>query len=503
MSIRILVVDDNPDILANVRDFLSMKDGWAPETASTGLEALERIDRSTFDLVILDVGLPDTDGMTLTRRLRASGFTAPILMLTARDTIDDRVEGLTSGADDYLIKPFSLRELAARVEALLRRSGANPAGHLTAGPLSLDLKTLRVEREGRDIRLNPTCLQLLRELMQQSPGIVSRRRLEAVLWQGEPLVLTRDQLGFEDTERVFRRITLFSVLAVFFLGLLAGWILARNIMKPVKTLSDEVRKASAARTYEPLSVELTNDEVGELARICDGAMKRLHEALQREKAFTGDVSHELRTPLTVIETSAELLSMTPLSPAQAKQVERITRSAGDMRELMSLFLSFARLSNETTGPEPDSAAGILKAVADTWEPFAAEKGLALVLRREAECPGAYSPVMLGTVANNLVKNAVAYTESGVVTITETSEGFIVSDSGPGLAGDEAARIFEHGVRGSAAVADGSGAGLGLSIVSRICRRSGWTVTAGKAPEGGAAFTVTMTKAVDARRADRL
>lgn len=84
MSIRILVVDDNPDILANVRDFLSMKDGWAPETASTGLEALERIDRSTFDLVILDVGLPDTDGMTLTRRLRASGFTAPILMLTAR-----------------------------------------------------------------------------------------------------------------------------------------------------------------------------------------------------------------------------------------------------------------------------------------------------------------------------------------------------------------------------------------------------------------------------------
>ena len=322
-------------------------------------------------------------------------------------------------------------------------------------------------------------------------------------WRGEPLVLTRDQLGFEDTERVFRRITLFSVLAVFFLGLLAGWILARNIMKPVKTLSDEVRKASAARTYEPLSVELTNDEVGELARICDGAMKRLHEALQREKAFTGDVSHELRTPLTVIETSAELLSMTPLSPAQAKQVERITRSAGDMRELMSLFLSFARLSNETTGPEPDSAAGILKAVADTWEPFAAEKGLALVLRREAECPGAYSPVMLGTVANNLVKNAVAYTESGVVTITETSEGFIVSDSGPGLAGDEAARIFEHGVRGSAAVADGSGAGLGLSIVSRISRRSGWTVTAGKAPEGGAAFTVTMTKAVDARRADRL
>lgn len=186
MSIRILVVDDNPDILANVRDFLSMKDGWAPETASTGLEALERIERSTYDLVILDIGLPDTDGITITKKLRADGRTVPILMLTARDTIDDRVEGLTSGADDYLIKPFSLRELAARVEALLRRSGASSSGRLSVGPLTLDLKTLRVEREGRDIRLNPTCLQMLRELMQQSPGIVSRNRLEAVLWQGEP-----------------------------------------------------------------------------------------------------------------------------------------------------------------------------------------------------------------------------------------------------------------------------------------------------------------------------
>ena len=186
MSIRILVVDDNPDILANVRDFLSMKDGWAPETASTGLEALERIEHSTYDLVILDIGLPDTDGITITKKLRADGRTVPILMLTARDTIDDRVEGLSSGADDYLIKPFSLRELAARVEALLRRSGASSSGRLSVGPLTLDLKTLRVEREGRDIRLNPTCLQMLRELMQQSPGIVSRNRLEAVLWQGEP-----------------------------------------------------------------------------------------------------------------------------------------------------------------------------------------------------------------------------------------------------------------------------------------------------------------------------
>lgn len=185
MSIRILVVDDNPDILANVKDFLSFHDGWIAETCLTGHAALERLQQFQYDLVILDVGLPDIDGLSITRRLREEGHLLPILILTARDTIDDRVAGLQSGADDYLIKPFSLRELAARVEALLRRSGTGSADRLTVGPLTLDLKTLRVTRDNQEIRLNPTCLQLLRELMQRSPGVVGRNRLEALLWQGD------------------------------------------------------------------------------------------------------------------------------------------------------------------------------------------------------------------------------------------------------------------------------------------------------------------------------
>lgn len=185
MSIRILVVDDNPDILANVKDFLSFHDGWIAETCLTGHAALERLQQFQYDLVILDVGLPDIDGLSITRRLREEGHQLPILILTARDTIDDRVAGLQSGADDYLIKPFSLRELAARVEALLRRSGTGSADRLIVGPLTLDLKTLRVTRDNQEIRLNPTCLQLLRELMQRSPGVVGRNRLEALLWQGD------------------------------------------------------------------------------------------------------------------------------------------------------------------------------------------------------------------------------------------------------------------------------------------------------------------------------
>lgn len=121
VSIRILVVDDNVDIINNVCEYLSLK-GWTIEWCTTGPDALRRLQADPFDLLILDLGLPGFDGLTICRELRAAHSKLPILMLTGRDAIDDRVRGFEAGTDDYLVKPFSLRELAARVEALLRRS---------------------------------------------------------------------------------------------------------------------------------------------------------------------------------------------------------------------------------------------------------------------------------------------------------------------------------------------------------------------------------------------
>ena len=310
-------------------------------------------------------------------------------------------------------------------------------------------------------------------------------------WKGEPFVLIRDQEGFEDTERLFKKVVFSSVLIVFFIGLLAGWWLSRNIMQPVRALSSAVREASLAPVYRPLSVTITQDEVGELAHICDTALRRLHDALEREKAFTGDVSHELRTPLTVIETSVELLSLTPLSPQQQQQVDRIARSTNDMRELVQLFLSFARLSQRHGNAEPDTVQGVLQTAIETWIPFAEEKGLHLVYVREAPCEGTFSPVMLGAVANNLLKNAVSYTTKGRIIVKETAKGFIVSDSGPGLKPDEVERIFGHGVRGSAGADDSVGVGLGLSIISRICHRMDWKIEV-LPSKRGAAFFVNLT-----------
>lgn len=316
-------------------------------------------------------------------------------------------------------------------------------------------------------------------------------------WKNQPFVLVRDQEGFEDTERLFKQIVFISVLIVFFIGLLAGWWLSRNIMQPVRALSSAVREASLAPVYRPLSVTVTNDEVGELAHICDTALRRLHDALEREKAFTGDVSHELRTPLTVIETSVELLSLTPLTAQQQQQVDRIARSANDMRELVQLFLSFARLSQRHGVAEPDTVQGILQTAIETWMPFANEKGLNLVYVREAPCLGTYSPVMLGTIANNLLKNAVSYTTQGTITVKETAQGFIVTDTGPGLKSDEVQRICGHGIRGSAGADDHLGTGLGLSIVSRICHRMDWQIDV-LPSETGAAFLVTVSQGTTER-----
>lgn len=183
MGFRILVVEDSADILSNVVEYLSAK-GWTVEGTTSSADAWERFAAAGVDLLVLDIGLHGMDGLTLCRRIRLSDAKIPILMLTARDTIDDRVDGLAAGADDYLVKPFSLRELAARIEALLRRAYGAENAVVRVADLAMDCRLMRVTRAGRPIELNPTCMKILKALMLASPGIVSRERLESVVWSG-------------------------------------------------------------------------------------------------------------------------------------------------------------------------------------------------------------------------------------------------------------------------------------------------------------------------------
>ncbi|WP_031508135.1 response regulator transcription factor [Streptomyces megasporus] len=187
-SARVLIVDDEPAVREALRRSLAFE-GYETDLASDGLEALERVEAHRPDLVILDVLMPRMDGLTAARRLRAAGATVPILMLTARDTVGDRVTGLDAGADDYLVKPFELDELLARIRALLRRSsyareqaGGEDTEVLTFADLRMDLTTREVTRGGRPVELTRTEFTLLEMFLAHPRQVLTREQILKAVW---------------------------------------------------------------------------------------------------------------------------------------------------------------------------------------------------------------------------------------------------------------------------------------------------------------------------------
>jgi two-component system, OmpR family, response regulator len=179
---QLLVVDDEPflrDAVAASLRFL----GFEVTAAETGTEALRLARNGRFDLVVLDVMLPDTDGFEVVRRLRADGSRIPVIFLTARDTQADKVTGLTLGGDDYLTKPFGLEELAARIRSVLRRTRASMEGPvLTFADIEMDQDSYEVRRSGHLIDLSPTEFRLLRYLMLNPARVLTRAQLLAHVW---------------------------------------------------------------------------------------------------------------------------------------------------------------------------------------------------------------------------------------------------------------------------------------------------------------------------------
>ncbi len=181
---RLLVVDDEP----NIRELLSTSlrfAGFEVHTAADGAEALRQAEATRPDLVVLDVMLPDLDGFAVTRRLRERGREVPVLFLTAKDDVADRVNGLTVGGDDYVTKPFSLEEVVARIRAVLRRTGAGAdpkAGRLVFADLELDEDAHEVRRAGVDVELSPTEFKLLRYLMLNPNRVLSKAQILDHVW---------------------------------------------------------------------------------------------------------------------------------------------------------------------------------------------------------------------------------------------------------------------------------------------------------------------------------
>lgn len=181
---RVLIIEDNADIVANLYAYLEPK-GYVLDCAANGYGGFALIAQHDYDAVILDVKLPGLNGLELCKKLRSELKNhTPVLMLTARDTMEDKVAGFNSGADDYLIKPFSLQEVEVRLQALIRRARGKYEGSnvLTVGDLVFDTATYQVNRAGKQITLTKTGYKLLHALMREAPKVVSREALELEVW---------------------------------------------------------------------------------------------------------------------------------------------------------------------------------------------------------------------------------------------------------------------------------------------------------------------------------
>ena len=180
-----LVIEDNPDLVANLYDFLEPK-GYVLDAAYDARTGYQYAQDKEYDVIVLDLTLPGMDGLELCRRLRDSGNTTPVLILTARDTLAAKLEGFAAGSDDYLVKPFALQELDARIRALVRRARCEQEREqLRVADLTFDPDTLRVERGGKVINLPPIPLKMLALLIRQSPRVVPKRELERRIWGNE------------------------------------------------------------------------------------------------------------------------------------------------------------------------------------------------------------------------------------------------------------------------------------------------------------------------------
>lgn len=183
----ILVIEDHKDIAENIADYLEPK-GHVLDFAADGITGLHLAVSEDYDVIVLDLMLPGMDGITVCRKLREEGKKAtPVLMLTARDQLQNKVEGFEAGADDYLIKPFAMKELEVRLEALHRRGDGRALSRvLQVGDLEFDPDTLIAKRGDTLLELNPTMRRLLQILMENSHRVVPRRELEQALWADDP-----------------------------------------------------------------------------------------------------------------------------------------------------------------------------------------------------------------------------------------------------------------------------------------------------------------------------
>ncbi|MCB1678289.1 MAG: HAMP domain-containing histidine kinase [Halioglobus sp.] len=308
---------------------------------------------------------------------------------------------------------------------------------------------------------------------------------------GQRYVLEQEQEEFERRERALYDVVVMGFLLAVVAACGLGWAMASAVVAPVRQLARQVRdRGGCAANSQPLARDYADDEIGQLARAFDSAFRQLQQALERERLFTSDVSHELRTPLMIIASSCELLAQADLPTRQREQLERIERAAGEMRDLVQIFLELARGTSGDADLATHTLAAIARTQCEHWAPLMQARGIDFQCIETGRAAQRYNPTLLRTVMANLLRNALHYTEGGRVCLILEREAFRVEDTGAGISADQHERIFESFARGPRT--RGEGLGLGLSLVKRICQHQGWAITVHSRSPQGTCFKVVLT-----------
>jgi signal transduction histidine kinase len=259
----------------------------------------------------------------------------------------------------------------------------------------------------------------------------------------------------------------------------------------VTDLVERVKQLARAPKPEPLAPHFAADEIGQLAAALDDHARRLTALVERDREFNADVSHELRTPLAVIRGATELLLAQDDLPEKTvlrlKRIDRAVRQSGELTEAL-LLLSRSERARPPRGETVDVAA-VAEAVVDTYRPQLGNKPIVVRVERTAEAHVAAPRAVLAVALGNLIGNAFKYTAEGEVVVRVGDGKIEVEDTGTGIKAEEAARLFERGVRGEGAI--GQGGGLGLAIVRRLCELYGWSVALAPRPERGTIATLSF------------
>lgn len=388
---RILIVEDDPllnrSLAATLRD-----EHYAVDTAMDGEEGLIKAREDIYDAIVLDVMMPILDGWQVLEQLRPE-IKTPILMLTARDTIPDRIRGLNKGADDYLIKPFDSDELVARLNALIRRSSGLSHSEIQIEYLLLDTSLRRVKLNGELIpgmllnRFKSGELELPETLLSTFGGTEPGHHFFRIFEDDLSLIVQSEnapasaippsmgggsvKVSFQ-THGDFRQIYLSEIsgfrmilgqelspvrsemhsltmwivagaVVIWSMGLFGGWIIAGLAIRPIQTISAAATRISAGNLNERIPLADSGNELHELAMVLNTTFGRLHDAFERQRQFTADASHELRTPLTVILSETQRMRKKERSPREYGDSIEICHMAGlRMKKLVENLLLLAR-----------------------------------------------------------------------------------------------------------------------------------------------------------------